>query len=132
MMMACEILNDCPGTCAGPTRPASTRRFALCAAAGLPSSGSPTCFAYCRPGRYLAEFLRTLAGPIVLVGHSYGGNVILMAATGNDQVKRLSTSSWMCDEGESQQQLLERFEGSLGGALDQARAVHRAGRDRGR
>jgi pimeloyl-ACP methyl ester carboxylesterase len=25
---------------------------------------------------YLAEFLRTLTGPIVLVGHSYGGNVI--------------------------------------------------------
>ena len=25
---------------------------------------------------YLAEFLRTLTGPIVLVGHSYAGNVI--------------------------------------------------------
>jgi pimeloyl-ACP methyl ester carboxylesterase len=33
---------------------------------------------------YLAEFLRTLTGPIVLVGHSYGGNVISMAAIGND------------------------------------------------
>ena len=29
---------------------------------------------------YLAEFLRTLSGPIVLVGHSYGGNVISVAA----------------------------------------------------
>src|SRR4029077_12094178 len=38
---------------------------------------------------YLAEFLRTLTGPIVLVGHSYGGNVISTAATGNDQVKAL-------------------------------------------
>jgi pimeloyl-ACP methyl ester carboxylesterase len=37
----------------------------------------------------LAEFLRTLTGPIVLVGHSYGGNVISTAATGNDQVKAL-------------------------------------------
>src|SRR6478736_5825572 len=36
---------------------------------------------------YLAEFLRTLTGPIVLVGHSYGGNVISAAATGNDQVQ---------------------------------------------
>src|SRR4051794_773335 len=35
---------------------------------------------------YLAEFLRTLTGPIVLVGHSYGGNVISVAAAGNDQV----------------------------------------------
>src|SRR5918999_585738 len=32
---------------------------------------------------YLADFLRTLAGPIVLVGHSYGGIVISVAATGN-------------------------------------------------
>jgi pimeloyl-ACP methyl ester carboxylesterase len=65
---------------------------------------------------YLAEFLRTLTGPIVLVGHSYGGNVISMAAVGNDQVKALVyLNGWMCDEGESQQQLLERFEGSLVG-----------------
>jgi pimeloyl-ACP methyl ester carboxylesterase len=66
--------------------------------------------------RYLAEFLGTLTGPIVLVGHSYGGNVISMAAVGNDQVKALVYfDGWMCDEGESQQQLLERFEGSLVG-----------------
>ena len=66
-----------------------------------------------RDSTYLAEFLRTLTGPIVLVGHSYGGNVISMAATGNDQVKALVyLNGWMCDEGESQQELLERFEGS--------------------
>ena len=65
---------------------------------------------------YLAEFLRTLTGPVVLVGHSYGGNVISMAAAGNDQVTALVyLNGWMCDEGESQQQLLERFEGSLVG-----------------
>jgi pimeloyl-ACP methyl ester carboxylesterase len=65
---------------------------------------------------YLAEFLRTLTGPIVLVGHSYGGNVISVAAMGNDQVKALVyLNGWMCDEGESQQDLLERFEGSLVG-----------------
>src|SRR5215203_4594000 len=65
---------------------------------------------------YLAEFLRSLTGPIVLVGHSYGGNVISMAATCNDQVQALVyLNGWMCDEGESQQQLLARFEGSLVG-----------------
>src|SRR3954462_3505707 len=65
---------------------------------------------------YLAEFLRTLTGPIVLVGHSYGGNVISTAAIGNDQVKALVfLNGWMCDEGESQQELLERFEGRLVG-----------------
>ena len=29
---------------------------------------------------YLAEFLRTVTGPIVLVGHSYGGNAAYMDA----------------------------------------------------
>ncbi len=63
---------------------------------------------------YLAEFLRTLTGPIVLVGHSYGGAVISNAATGSDQVKALVyLNGWMPDEGESLQELLERFEGSL-------------------
>ena len=66
--------------------------------------------------RYLAEFLRTLTGPIVLVGPSYGGNVISAAAIGNDQVRALVYfNGWMCDQGESQQELLERFEGSLVG-----------------
>src|ERR1700741_2198591 len=65
---------------------------------------------------YLAEFLRTLSGPIVLVGHSYGGNVISTAAIGNEQVQALVyLNGWMCDVGESQQQLLEQFEGSLVG-----------------
>src|ERR671910_550062 len=38
------------------------------------------------------------------------------AATGNDQVQALVYfNGWLCDQGESQQQLLERFEGSLVG-----------------
>jgi pimeloyl-ACP methyl ester carboxylesterase len=65
---------------------------------------------------YLADFLRSLTGPIVLVGHSYGGAVISNAATGNDQVTALVYfNGWMPDEGESIQQLLERSEGSLVG-----------------
>ena len=38
---------------------------------------------------YLADFLKTISGPVVLVGHSYGGAVITNAATGNSQVKAL-------------------------------------------
>jgi pimeloyl-ACP methyl ester carboxylesterase len=38
---------------------------------------------------YLADFLHTISGPIVLVGHSYGGAVITNAATGDPQVKAL-------------------------------------------
>jgi pimeloyl-ACP methyl ester carboxylesterase len=37
----------------------------------------------------LAGFLSTIPGPIVLVGHSYGGMVITNAATGNPNVKAL-------------------------------------------
>jgi len=37
----------------------------------------------------IAEFLHTITGPIVLVGHSYGGAVITNAATGNSQVTAL-------------------------------------------
>lgn len=37
----------------------------------------------------LKDFLATVPGPIVLVGHSYGGMVITNAATGNANVKQL-------------------------------------------
>lgn len=38
---------------------------------------------------YLKSYLSSIAGPIVLVGHSYGGAVITRAATGNKNVKAL-------------------------------------------
>ena len=38
---------------------------------------------------YLASFLNSVSGPVVLVGHSYGGFVITNAATGNANVKAL-------------------------------------------
>ena len=38
---------------------------------------------------FLADFLHSISGPIVLVGHSYGGAVITNAATGDPQVKAL-------------------------------------------
>ena len=39
--------------------------------------------------RTIADFLKTISGPIVLVGHSYGGAVITNAARGNRNVKAL-------------------------------------------
>ncbi|MCW2529943.1 MAG: Pimeloyl-ACP methyl ester carboxylesterase [Pseudonocardiales bacterium] len=38
---------------------------------------------------YLRDYLSVISGPIVLVGHSYGGAVIMEAATGNANVKEL-------------------------------------------
>ena len=51
---------------------------------------------------YLANFLKTITGPIILVGHSYGGAVITNAATGNANVKALVfIDAFAPDEGES-------------------------------
>jgi pimeloyl-ACP methyl ester carboxylesterase len=50
----------------------------------------------------VAAFLSTLAGPIVLVGHSYGGAVITNAATGNPNVKALVyVNAFAPDQGET-------------------------------
>jgi pimeloyl-ACP methyl ester carboxylesterase len=50
----------------------------------------------------VADFLSTLAGPIVLVGHSYGGAVITNAATGNPAVKALVyVDAFAPDQGET-------------------------------
>jgi pimeloyl-ACP methyl ester carboxylesterase len=38
---------------------------------------------------YVSAFLKTVDGPVVLVGHSYGGSVITNAAEGNPNVKAL-------------------------------------------
>jgi pimeloyl-ACP methyl ester carboxylesterase len=37
----------------------------------------------------LSDFLKTITGPVILVGHSYGGMVITNAATGDPNVKAL-------------------------------------------
>ena len=39
--------------------------------------------------QYVADYLRSIHGPIVLAGHSYGGSVITNAAAGLANVKRL-------------------------------------------
>jgi pimeloyl-ACP methyl ester carboxylesterase len=52
------------------------------------------------------DFLSTIAGPIVLVGHSYGGAVITNAAAGNPSVKALVyVDAAAPDVGETNRQL---------------------------
>src|SRR5437870_10151901 len=51
---------------------------------------------------YVASFLASISGSIVLVGHSYGGAVITNAAVGNPNVKALVyVDAFAPDEGES-------------------------------
>jgi len=51
---------------------------------------------------YIANFLQSISGPIILVGHSYGGAVITNAATGNPNVKALVYIDALApDQGES-------------------------------
>jgi len=55
---------------------------------------------------YIADFLHSITGPIVLVGHSYGGAVITNAATGNPNVEALVfVDAFAPDQGESLGQL---------------------------
>jgi pimeloyl-ACP methyl ester carboxylesterase len=65
----------------------------------------------------IADFLQTIPGPIVLVGHSYGGMVISNAATGNPNVKALVyIDAFIPDEGESALGLDSSQPGSVLGA----------------
>lgn len=65
--------------------------------------------------------LDDIDGPVVLVGHSYAGNVITEAAQGDKDVKALVyVAAFLPDRGESAGQLDDKFPGStLGGALHQ-------------
>jgi pimeloyl-ACP methyl ester carboxylesterase len=70
---------------------------------------------------YLASFLETISGPIVLVAHSYGGFVITNAATGNPNVKALVyIDAFAPDEGETAGELAARGGSCVGdSALNQ-------------
>ena len=62
---------------------------------------------------YLADFLQSVSGPIVLVGHSYGGAVISNAATGNPNVKALVyVDAFIPKEGETIGELANQKPGS--------------------
>jgi pimeloyl-ACP methyl ester carboxylesterase len=62
---------------------------------------------------YVRQLVESIAGPVVLVGHSYGGSVISNAARGLDRVKALVfVAAFLPDEGESAVALSGKFPGS--------------------
>ena len=62
---------------------------------------------------YIASVLATIPGPIVLVGHSYGGEVITNAATGDPNVEALVyIAAFAPGQGETSGQLATMFPGS--------------------
>jgi len=68
---------------------------------------------------YLADFLHTISGPIILVGHSYGGAVITNAATGDAQVKALVyVDAFAPAQGQTIGQLVSAVPGSCVVAAD--------------
>jgi pimeloyl-ACP methyl ester carboxylesterase len=62
---------------------------------------------------YLSSVLDTIPGPVVLVGHSYGGAVITDAATGHPNVRALVyIAAFAPDQGESGLAILGGYPGS--------------------
>jgi pimeloyl-ACP methyl ester carboxylesterase len=62
---------------------------------------------------YVAATIKGISGPIVLVGHSYGGSVITNAATGNGNVVALVyVAGFAPDEGETAGELSAHLPGS--------------------
>ncbi|WP_371526003.1 alpha/beta hydrolase [Streptomyces sp. NBC_01283] len=62
---------------------------------------------------YLRSVLAAVDGPVVLVGHSYGGAVISGAAVGNSRVQALVyIAAFTPDKGESAAELAAKFPGS--------------------
>ncbi|MFD8258997.1 alpha/beta fold hydrolase [Streptomyces griseoluteus] len=70
---------------------------------------------------YVASLLKSIKGPVILAGHSYGGEVISQAAAGNNNVKALVyINAIMPDVGESSNSLSAKFPASpLTKALNQ-------------
>ncbi|MFH8470900.1 alpha/beta fold hydrolase [Streptomyces sp. NPDC017991] len=62
---------------------------------------------------YLESYLKSVKGPIVLVGHSYGGSVISDAAAGDPKVKALVyIAAFVPDKDETPAELGDRFPGA--------------------
>jgi pimeloyl-ACP methyl ester carboxylesterase len=80
---------------------------------------------------YVAGLLKTINGPIVLVGHSYGGSVISNAVRDNGNVKALVYVAGLAlDNGESAADISGRFPGStLGPTLAPPVALSDGGKD---
>jgi pimeloyl-ACP methyl ester carboxylesterase len=72
--------------------------------------------------RYLKDYLATVPGPIVLVGHSYGGMVITSAAAGNANVKALVyVNAYIPQQGDTVEKLTAAQPGS---ALDPKASIN--------
>lgn len=68
---------------------------------------------------YISDVVASIGGPVVLVGHSYGGQVITTVANGKANVKSLVyVAAFAPDEGEAAADLAGKFPGgTLGQAL---------------
>ncbi len=80
---------------------------------------------------YVAGVLKGVEGPVVLVGHSYGGTVISNAVNGNPNVKALVyVAAFAPDAGETAAELSGRYPGStLGPTLAAPVALSDGGND---
>ncbi|MGW2349490.1 alpha/beta fold hydrolase [Actinacidiphila glaucinigra] len=69
---------------------------------------------------YVHSFLKSVRGPVVLVGHSYGGSVISEAAADSPNVKALVyIAAFAPDKGETVTQISDKFPGgTLGETLN--------------
>src|SRR5215468_6274887 len=60
-------------------------------------------------GAYIKAVLDGIDGPVLLVGHSYGGSVITAAGTANNVVGLVNISGFAPDEGENLTDLQSKF-----------------------
>lgn len=82
-------------------------------------------------GAFVGSLVKSIPGPVVLVGHSYGGNVISVAVGDNRNVKSLVYVAALAPEvGESASSLSGKFPGStLGPTLAPPVALPGGGKD---
>jgi pimeloyl-ACP methyl ester carboxylesterase len=63
---------------------------------------------------YVSGIVKNVKGPVVLVGHSYGGSIITNAATGADNIRALVyVAAYAPETGESAFDLTGKFPGSI-------------------
>jgi pimeloyl-ACP methyl ester carboxylesterase len=63
---------------------------------------------------YVSGIVKNVKGPVVLVGHSYGGSIITNAATGTDNIKALVyVAAYAPEAGESAFDLTGKYSGSI-------------------
>lgn len=67
---------------------------------------------------YVADIVKSIKAPVVLVGHSYGGLVISAAGRGQGNVKALVfVAAFALESGETAGELVGKFGGTLGAVL---------------